>query len=196
MGVLKRLFPLMIVFFMSFSFYTQKGEAAEQNHLNIKILPASSFIHVENLAPGDQISSSLKLETTDSSGMDINLSARMISGSQTLYHGLQLTVSSEDQLLYKGSLATFQNRKITAVDRKGRTIFFTVSFPKESGNEFQKQTTNVAFDFNGSANFSSGSDHELPMTATDSYNYLVSGAALLFIGWLLLKYQKVKSGGI
>lgn len=196
MGVFKRLFPFMIVFLMSFSFYTQKGEAAEQNHLNINILPASSFIHVENLAPGDEITSSLKVETSDRLGADITLDARMISGSRTLYHELQLAVSTEDQLLYKGSLADFQNRKITAVDRKGRTIFFTVSFPKQSGNEFQKQTTNVAFDFNGSASISFGSNHELPLTATNSHDYLVAGAALLLIGLLLLKFQKVRTGGL
>lgn len=191
MKTIRNLGSAIIVLVISFSVFLQKGEAdTETEQIKLRTLPASSFLDTKNMAPGDEVSSTLNLATDGGQGMDVGMNARLESGSDLFYHALQLTVSLEGQILYKGSLSQFQSTKLSGVNDDGKNLLFTISFPLESGNELQNQTAIVAFDFNSEASVVNQTSNRLPNTATNAANYLMIGFILLSVGWLALRSQR------
>jgi LPXTG-motif cell wall-anchored protein len=183
MNFFKILLMSIVICIISLSLLMDNGEAnVKQNEINIKLLPSSSFINADNMAPGDEVSSSLKIYVDHDHAEDVLIKTRMQSGSTPYYNQLHLLVSMEGKVLYKGILSKFQDYKINQVNKNGKTLFFTISFPKESGNEFQSNKTNVAFDFFGSTTIIGDMQNNLPNTATNSFNYLVLGAILILLG--------------
>lgn len=188
---IRNLGSAIIVLVISFSVFLQKGEAdTETEQIKLRTLPASSFLDAKNMAPGDEVSSTLNLATDGSQGMNVGMNTRLESGSTLFYEALQLTVSSEGQILYKGPLSKFQNNKLSGVNENGKNLLFTISFPLESGNELQNQTAIVAFDFNGEVPVVNQTNNGLPNTATNAANYLMIGFILLSAGWLALRSQR------
>lgn len=154
----------------------------------LKMIPSTSFLKADNMAPGDKVSSSLKLVNPDRRFSSILIKTRIQSGSNLFFKHLQLKVVMDKKLLYQGPLSNFQDFKIK-FPAESKQFLFTIQFPKDSSNEYQGLQTMVAFDFFAASSFKQDS---LPITATNQFNLLAIGIFLIIIGSLLFHFQSNK----
>lgn len=108
-------------------------------------------------APGDTHTKALDVVNVGSlDARLVSIEAELQEGSQELAELLEVKIYEHDQFLVSGSLADFMNGPVALgsgidleADFMGATIlWFEVTLPLETGNEFQDQIAVVAFTVN------------------------------------------------
>lgn len=126
------------------AFATQSNDEG----LSITTDPGSGFIRATNMAPGDQVSSPLTVHNNGTKRFAYYVSA--VPGlDRELYDVLQLAVrDGSNNLVYEGRLKDLQNLALGTLSPSQQAgIGFTVSFPLESGNEYQDLNSVATFVF-------------------------------------------------
>jgi hypothetical protein len=128
---------------------SQNTEATKsKNKIEIATDPPSSFINAFDMAPGDKITSPLKVKNEGNVDFDYVISSRMQSGDELFYDKLVVSVYDIDGLLFRGNLDDLKLYPIGNINKFNHQNFsFEVEFPLDSGNEYQGKKSVVAFDF-------------------------------------------------
>jgi len=111
--------------------------------------PPSSFLQSSNMAPGDTISTPLTISNTGQYDFSYEVKATVEHGD-LMFNVLDLTISDPNgKVRYAGKLRDLQGVALGVLGSSAKEIYnFTVGFPRESGNEYQGQSTSVTFVFN------------------------------------------------
>jgi LPXTG-motif cell wall-anchored protein len=160
----------------------------EETKMVLKTLPQSSILNAANMAPGDEIISTLDVKYEGNTVPEIYLNPRKEKGSSDLYKQLNITVEDNKKILFKGGLLELNNLDLGKFnDTDSKKLTFKVSLPSGLKNEYQGVETVVAFDFSAKAfpaDYQEGS--LLPNTATNTFNILVIGILLISSGFFFL----------
>ncbi|MBT2692598.1 hypothetical protein [Bacillus sp. ISL-55] len=187
-------FLIIFLMVLSIGFSKTLPVYGEDMKLSLKTFPESSFINASNMAPGDEIVSTLEVNYEGNAVPKVFLNPRKEKGSSELYKQLNISVEDKHNILFKGRLLELNNLdlgKFREMDSKKLT--FTVGLPVSLKNEYQGVDTTVAFDFAAKAfpaDYQEGS--LLPNTATKTFNILVLGIILISSGFFLLSLNYVK----
>lgn len=131
----------------------------EYYYVDISTCPANGFLKADNIAPGDVINSILRVMNNGNLDFNYTVSSYLESGETALFNELLLQVSDSEGLLYQGTLREFQDFPLGTIS-KGRCndLNFSVTLPKDAGNELQGKSISVAFNFNAIAH-----DDDIPL---------------------------------
>jgi hypothetical protein len=118
-------------------------------YINIATNPANGFIKASNMAPGDKVTSVLEVQNKGNVDFKYTISARRTDGAQELYDIMLLKVfNSEGEQLYEGGFNGLQDFPLGSIAHFDKTnLTVTAEFPIQAGNEYQRKSTTVAFDF-------------------------------------------------
>lgn len=127
--------------------YSTLAEEADQE-IDFSLSPAVTFIDVKNLKPGDTITKTLTVSNSGLMDFSYLMNSYKDSGSDLFYNQLHLQVSIDDTQLYNGPLYSFSGMEARdLVKSTSEEMKLKVTFPWESGNEFQGLATKVIFQF-------------------------------------------------
>ncbi|MBY6037206.1 LPXTG cell wall anchor domain-containing protein [Fictibacillus nanhaiensis] len=144
---LKFIMLLSCIFLLLILFLPIGSTGADSTTPQIKIdtLPAHVVFDIENFKPGDWAPRELIIQNNGNQDFLYNIKSTMKSGSEILYKQLQIKVESQASVLFEGGLDEFigfkSPRSLTSFSEEKLKV--TVSFPYESGNEFQGLSTVV-----------------------------------------------------
>ncbi|UOY92593.1 hypothetical protein MUG87_00100 [Ectobacillus sp. JY-23] len=193
---------LLIYIFITIYPVIIRAESASKKEIDISQLAPSLSVPTDNMQPGDEVSNSFILKNDGNKKLMYSLTAKLLSGDELLFTGLEIVVTQGKEELYRGSLRDLQVKRILAVNDE-ETISYTVSFPHELGNEYQGLQTNVQFLTQATEAPSEGENTPteeppvvilpggLPNTGLGYTNVLMLG--LLCVGSARIMYRKQKS---
>ncbi|RXT04387.1 hypothetical protein [Ammoniphilus sp. CFH 90114] len=133
---------------VAFTPYDSTQAMRSGQYIGISSGPTTRFLDIEDLKPGDEVVSTIKVQNEDEINYFYTIRLRNISGSKELYNKFDLQISDAIKVLYRGSLSQyngFSPRYLLKHSSESLTI--KVSLPKDVGNEYQGLSSNVAFDF-------------------------------------------------
>lgn len=117
-------------------------------NLRIETNPASQLFVVDNIAPGDSISRTIRVKNSGDIPFTYTVSARMEEGSEALFNVLKIKLEQGDTVLTEGNLSHLSSYTLGELGINSFEEYtFSVHFPSDAGNEFQGLFTKVAFDF-------------------------------------------------
>ncbi|WP_257350449.1 TasA family protein [Pseudalkalibacillus decolorationis] len=173
---IKKVFMTIIclysVFMLAFVVYKpimSTGADKSSPVLDISTSPSSYLFDLKNLKPGDWAERKLTVKNDGNVDFSYTTLASFKDGSKKLYE--QLLINVEDKngtVLFKGKLSEFDQlieKKLAHHDRDELVV--TVSFPPESGNEFQGLETAFDLVFTARGN---GNTEEPPTDTEDDEN--------------------------
>lgn len=187
---------------------------ADNNPVNITTTPGSVLFDVTNMKPGDWAERQLMIQNRGEADFSYFMEVEKKSGSQLLYEGLILKMETVNGLIYEGKLSEFHGfdpRPLIALHEEELTL--TVMFPSHLGNEYQGLEVEVEFSFVANGKEVGGveedadsqqpidkeildkdrqDDHILPQTASNSYNFIMGGIALIIIGTFTYMFYRKK----
>ncbi|MGN8647374.1 hypothetical protein ACTNEO_16340 [Gracilibacillus sp. HCP3S3_G5_1] len=204
MRKLKILFTVILVFPILFS--SVELFASQGNIIDLKATFSENgkLFDLENLKPGDWADRHITVSNQTNNDITYEIDVRYLDGSEMLYNQLSLEIKQGDVPLFHDNLSAFSllTDLSLAADSEER-IDLSVTFPPESGNEFQGLTTSAEIIITAYHNtesessslpISTGSQSDggktLPGTATMIVNILLIGGTLLIVGLLTLLYLK------
>jgi hypothetical protein len=160
--LIKFIFPVGILIFGVMPFLTITYMAsADMVNLKIETSPASGFMSVNHMAPGDEEEAMLLVKNTGDVNFAYTLSARKKAGSDALFDLLLLKIKDGETVIadtYLNSLNRLSLGELAVDGSKEYT--FIVKMPVEAGNELQGSSIEVAFDFTAQVQ---GEEHEPPV---------------------------------
>lgn len=170
--------------------------AAETNkEIDISLTPASTFIELNKLKPGDTITKTVSVKNSGLMNFSYLMNAYKESGSDLFYNQLHLEFFMGDILLYNGSLGSFTGIEARELKHSSsEEMKLKVSFPWESGNEFQGLSANVVFQFIAEEVYAqdgiAAEGGMLPQTGEKARSmfYMIGGVLVCFGGALYTSY--------
>ncbi|MEW8971268.1 MAG: TasA family protein [Mesobacillus sp.] len=210
----KPIFVLFTIGLLLSVFFGGGSASANEGEIDINVANAYTFT-VENLKPGDWIPRNITIKNDGK--QNFRYIAKLGSTkSSKLLEELNLVVKKDTTTLYEGKLKDFtaiEPRELSKGSEE--SLFFQVSMPENLGNDFQSSTADVEFLFIAEGTETSGETpvpvdngdsgenqdktpavtvspemvNKLPNTATNNYNIVLIGSALLIAGsslWLYL----------
>lgn len=108
---------------------------------------------MDNMQPGDTMASEYTVINEGNERINYFVDFKFGSGDEDLFKILQMTLQKEGVILYSGVMSEAEGRvAVGSLAGSGREVIrMDVTFPLESGNEYQGKTTSVTFDFTASA---------------------------------------------
>ncbi|UQZ34005.1 hypothetical protein C2I18_10975 [Paenibacillus sp. PK3_47] len=108
---------------------------------------------MDNMQPGDTMASNYTVINDGNERIDYFVDFKFGSGNEELFKILQMTLQKEGVILYSGVMSEAEGRiAVGSLAAGGREVIqMDVTFPLESGNEYQGKTTSVTFGFSASA---------------------------------------------
>lgn len=108
----------------------------------------AGVIKFENKQPGDFQEASLVVKNLGTLPFKYKVTTSSAIEDVLLYNKLDLVVKLNNQVVYNGKLSGF-NKEINPNLAAGaeETLTFTLTFPADSGNEYQGKTSNILFTF-------------------------------------------------
>ncbi|SFD51390.1 LPXTG-motif cell wall anchor domain-containing protein [Bacillus sp. OV194] len=106
--------------------------------INLAISPTEEFFNVNNMKPGDWATRTFVVKNKGNAPFTYSSKSHFKSGSKRLFNKFHLRIQDKSNVLYDGQLSQFQKlapRKLASDSEEELTA--TISFPWESGNEFQ-----------------------------------------------------------
>ncbi|MGM7701342.1 LPXTG cell wall anchor domain-containing protein [Pseudalkalibacillus sp. Hm43] len=160
MRLIKRLLVRVIILYSAIMlvnvfYHPVKDTGAEKSAplLDISTSPASYLFDLQNLKPGDWAERKLVVSNDGNIDFDYRTLAKFKDGSKKLYDQLDLKI--EDQtgvVLFEDKLYKFDQLTERKLDHHHTDEFVvTVTFPSESGNEFQGLGTTFELEFSAQA---------------------------------------------
>ena len=138
---------LIMIFCNSFASPTTFASVDKQK-IDISSVPHKILFDASNLKPGDWIIE--KVLISNEGMMDFRYSANVqkTSGSDLFFQQLQLEASINDTLLYNGPLHEFTGMPARPLKHAtSEEMTLKVTFPWESGNEFQGLSADATIQF-------------------------------------------------
>lgn len=109
---------------------------------------ADGFINANNLAPGDSTNAFLDIRNEGDFDFKYKVSAAMSNGDINLFNKLKLTINNGTVNLYDGPL-NLLDQQIGIISPEGtQRLYFTVTLPTDSGNQYQNTTCIAQIKFN------------------------------------------------
>ena len=117
--------------------------------------PASGFVEVANLMPGDTVTRTVTVINTGSAPFTYAVSATKQGGGpgsalwSNKVKGLQVTLSNSTGTLYEGPISELQSIKTGVEVASGNTevLTFVFSLPNAAGNAFQGLSAPIVLDY-------------------------------------------------
>lgn len=164
-----------------------------QKEIDLMTTPEKVLFDVTNSKPGDVIIKTLTLKNNGAEDLSYVFSSRFLQGTEMLYNELLLKVEDAQGVLYDGKLKDYKkidSRNLASGDSEDLT--FSIEFPYELGNEYQGLGSEFEFKFyvEGTLGGVIPVDNKLPNTATNMFNFLIAGAALVGGGGAMMIHQK------
>ncbi|MGG1574221.1 TasA family protein [Fictibacillus sp. NRS-1165] len=106
--------------------------------IDLATSPTESLFDVNNMKPGDWATRTLVVKNKGNVPFTYNTKSNYKNGSKKFFNQLLLKLSDKNGVVYEGKLSGFkklQPRKLQP--RTEEQLTATISFPWESGNEFQ-----------------------------------------------------------
>lgn len=117
--------------------------------VDIATQPANGFLQAYNMAPGDKVTSIIKVQNNGNLDFNYTVKSNQEIGSTELYNLLQLVISDSKGKLYEGYLSELNDLPIGTIAKTDeQVITFTAMLPIEAGNDYQGKDTKAAFVFN------------------------------------------------
>ncbi|MGD6832405.1 LPXTG cell wall anchor domain-containing protein [Sutcliffiella halmapala] len=190
---LLKIFMLCVIFVITFG---NIAYSEEKEVINLETTPTKVLFDISKMVPGEWASRNLVIKNSGQQDFNYLSSAKLTSGSTKMYDALSLVITDAKGELYKGSLSDFNKlepRFLSSSDQENLT--FRVEMPYELGNEYQGLECEFEFKFyvEGTLGGVLPVDNRLPVTATEMFNYMLIGAAMVTFGGMLLFYQKRKN---
>ncbi|WP_208587539.1 LPXTG cell wall anchor domain-containing protein [Gracilibacillus suaedae] len=204
MGKSKIIFSAILLFFLLFVPILQATNNTNIIDLDGTFSENGNLFNLDNLKPGDWAEREITISNQTDHDITYDIDVRYIDGSEMLYNQLSLEIIQGDHVLFDNKLANFSLlADLPLQTNSEEKLDFTLTFPPESGNEYQGLTTTAeiivtAFDDTESetSSFPIATDSQptsgssLPSTATVMFNILLIGGALLLVGSLILLSHK------
>jgi hypothetical protein len=115
--------------------------------VNIATSPAGGFLKAFNMAPGDQVTSILKVMNQGNLDFNYTVSSRLESGSPDLFSKLELQVSDSKGVLFKGLISGLKKLPLGSIAKqRNNNLTFTATLPLATNNATQGLSTIVSFD--------------------------------------------------
>ncbi len=186
-------------------------QGSQQNIIDISgtISESNQLFDLENIKPGDWADRELIISNKRNNDITYDIEIAYEDGSKMFYDALFLEIKSAGNQLYYDKLANFTTIKdLTLAANEEEILEMQLTFPPESGNEFQGLTTKATITIisqddidEESSTFTISTDSQsmdndsfLPATATFAFNFLIIGLALLLVGsiiYLIIKKKKI-----
>jgi LPXTG-motif cell wall-anchored protein len=166
---------------------------AENNIPSIDLTtnPDKVLFDLSNVKPGDSVTRELIIKNNGTDDFNYLASNSFISGSNLFFRKLDLKIEENSTVLYDGKLSNFTKlgpRSLKSNQNKKLKIYIQV--PPNLGNEYQGLEMEFQFKFYVEGTLGGilpATGPKLPVTGTNTFNYLVAGA-VLFLGGLLLQF--------
>lgn len=189
-----RVFTLVIL--LMFVIYLPNVNASTNtNSIDLSVKPGKVLFDLSNVKPGDSMTRTFKLENTGNGDFDYDITNEFTGGSEKFYNQLYLKIENDDGVLFEGKLHEFSKLESRQLKSKtNESMLFFIKIPMELGNEYQGLTTDFQFDIyvEGTLGGVIPVDNRLPETATNLFNFIIIGAALVFTGGSMFLYQRRK----
>lgn len=190
----------LLIFTIVFIPLGTTAASEDVKEIDIVTTPEKVLFDVDNMKPGDWTERVLEISNGGKEDFNYIISSKLKSGDKKLYNELKLKITSENQEeLYNGKLGQFDKlppREIATTDTEKLTFY--VDFPVELGNDFQGLTCEVELKIYAEGTLGglipAENGFKLPITATETMNFIIIGAILLMIGiiWLVI-FRKRKA---
>ncbi|WP_010196808.1 hypothetical protein [Bacillus sp. m3-13] len=161
---------------------------------NITTKPEKILFDISDFAPGDwseKIISLKNIGSKTSYTMELNHK----SGSEKLFNEFFLNIEYENKELFNGKIKDFDGLKQSIFEEKeSHEYVFTVTFPHESGNNFQGLKTEFELIIKAKGNESVSTPEQsgvLPNTAGNAYDFILYGLFIFGIGIVVFLSQKI-----
>lgn len=191
-------------------FPISNADANEQNReIKLSLFPSKELFTIDNLKPGDWMTRTLTIQNKGNQDFLYRTEAKFVSGSEMLFNELLLEVSKDQTVLYGGKLSDFRGFEPRKLDHQSEeALTYTVTFPYESGNEFQGLATKFQIVVSAEAELaaaftqtdsigdgqSEASGSILPKTGgTSPFIYLLIGTIIIIFGFILFYNRKLQS---
>ncbi|WP_018931007.1 LPXTG cell wall anchor domain-containing protein [Gracilibacillus lacisalsi] len=200
----KIIFSAILLFFLLFVPILQATTNTNIIDLDGTFSENGNLFNLDNLKPGDWAEREITISNQTDHDITYDIDVRYIEGSKLFFKQLSLEIMQGDQVLFDDKLANFSLlTELPLRTNSAEKLDFTLTFPLESGNEYQGLTTTAeiivtAFDdtetetssFPIATDSQPTSGSSLPSTATVMFNILLIGGALLLVGSLILLHLK------
>ncbi|WP_408006174.1 LPXTG cell wall anchor domain-containing protein [Pseudalkalibacillus sp. A8] len=134
--------------------------------IDISTSPANYLFDIKNLKPGDWAERKIIIENDGNVDFKYNTLAKFKEGSEKLYEQLEMKVQDQDgHILFQDKLSKFGSlAERELAHHNSEEFVVTVTFPPESGNEFQGLDTSFDLVFTAEGNKESvpPKDTEIP----------------------------------
>ncbi|MCQ6268030.1 LPXTG cell wall anchor domain-containing protein [Fictibacillus sp. WQ 8-8] len=114
------------------------GASKTSVKIDLATSPSGSLFNVNNMKPGDSATRTIVLKNKGNVPFSYSSRAQYKKDSKKLYNQLHLLLKDKSIVLFDGPLSQFHKLKPRKLEpRKEEELTATISFPWESGNEFQ-----------------------------------------------------------
>ncbi|SFA92292.1 MULTISPECIES: hypothetical protein [unclassified Bacillus (in: firmicutes)] len=182
-------FQLALAFFVPFSI------ASAESSEKISTFPEKVLFEITEMAPGRTETKEFSVINKSEEDFNYSTTFKMKSGSEVLYKELIVVVSAADKILYSGKLVDLKDLKSRFLAKTAsEKLTFQVKVPTYLGNEFQGLECELELKFlaKGDTVVSVPGNGELPNTATNMFNYLVTGLIFVMGGVLIQSYRYIR----
>lgn len=182
-------FQLALAFFVPFSI------ASAESSEKISTFPEKVLFEITEMAPGRTETKEFTVLNKSEEDFNYSTAFKLKSGSENLYKELIVVVSSVDKILYSGKLADLKDLKSRFLAKAtSEKLVFQVKAPTDMGNEFQGLECEIELKFlaKGEAAVAAPGSGELPNTATNMFNYLVTGLIFVIGGVFIQIYMYLR----
>jgi hypothetical protein len=126
----------------------------------IKIDAVGPLFTADNMAPGDNLSSSIKVRNQGNYSFTFSVTTHKESGDDMMFEGLDMEITDgENTSLYRGKMNDLVQISMGSVSPgTERELVLIVSFPEESGNDYQGKSVSVKWTFVASRSYTPPSD--------------------------------------
>ncbi|UOQ86944.1 LPXTG cell wall anchor domain-containing protein [Gracilibacillus salinarum] len=198
----KLFYSIFLLFFLFSVPIVQATTSQNLINLDGTLNENGKLFDLSNLKPGDWADREITISNQVDHDITYTIDIQYLDGSEAFYNQLSLKITHADGILFDDQLANFSLLSdLTLPPDSTDNLAFSLTFPPESGNEFQGLMTNAeiiitAFDDTETetSSFAVATDSDdgaaLPSTATNIINLVIIGAFLLLLGQLCLLYTK------
>lgn len=193
---------MTIMVILPFSVFGNVGDG----EMDITVMPKDTLFDIDDLKPGDWAPRTIEVQ--NSGTMDFQYSVFLENrGEQKLFNEMLFEISDDEDTLYNGKLADFEQLPIRELaSKKDEKLQMTIHFTEHLGNEFQGldihfsliftteeklgKTSEVIIDSKVGSEDMQQRNSMLPKTATNLFTFMLVGIALFICGGILFMHTK------
>lgn len=105
--------------------------------LKVSVEPTSSALSIDQLAPGETLSKTVRIRNTGTVGCQAVTSAAKKAGITDFWTALQCRVTCDGAELYSGPLATLRSAPVRIDPGQSVQVTYAIGLPSDAGNDLQ-----------------------------------------------------------